>query len=537
VDGHDLEAGQTLAGRYRIEDLVGETAGSRTWRAVDLVLNRSVGVQALSSADPRSVAFLEAARASTAVPDPRFLRVLDAVAAEGGLTYVVREWSQAVPLAVLLREGPLTSRRAATLVSEVADALARAHDVGVYHRRIDPTTILVKDNDAVRITGLGTDHALHTGGQAAGPPPNAASLGGGAPAATAAALHAEQVDVAALGRVLYACLVARWPGGREFGLPPAPTEHGRLLRPRQVRAGVSRDVDRVCDRILGDPPRHHAPPLRSARDIAAALVLVGEDETEPTDVSPSLGGDPTVAVPTAGTPGVPPALLGPPGRAAHGPDPSATRLPGGRRPGRGSRTLVASGVALLVAMAAVLAFYVGRQTAGDPAAGDADGSSDPSSNVAVASRPLEIRAVSDFDPEGGDLSENTEDAPNAVDGEPTTSWTTSQYTSPKLGGLKSGVGLLLDLGGPKTVTALEISFGDAPTRYEVRATPPDATGPPTQLSQLNPLVKGKAGKSAKVSLGSPVTTQFLLVWLTRLPEEAPGLYRGVIKDIAVEGSA
>ena len=80
MDGHHLQPGMTLAGRYRIEDLVGEVAGARSWRAMDTILNRSVGIQALPSDDPRTTAFLEAARQSTAVPDPRFLRVLDAVA-------------------------------------------------------------------------------------------------------------------------------------------------------------------------------------------------------------------------------------------------------------------------------------------------------------------------------------------------------------------------------------------------------------------------------------------------------------------------
>lgn len=540
MDGHDLQPGLILADRYRIEDLVGEVAGARTWRAMDTILNRSVGIQVLSSDDPRTAAFLEAARRSTAVPDPRFLRVLDAVAEEAGATYVVREWTRAVPLAVLLREGPLTNRRAASLVSEVADAMARAHEVGVYHRRIDPATILVKDNDAVRITGLGTDHALHTSGPVAGQAPRDGGAGAlGAPASTAQALDAEQVDVTGLGRLLYACLVARWPGGRDFGLAPAPTEHGRLLRPRQVRAGVSRDVDTVCDRILGDPPRHHAPPLRSARDIASALMLVGEDESTLTDTAPSLGGQ----VPVAAKQPVGEASAGsrqpvnwPAGATAvtggqQAPEPSS-----GRRPVVVARALVAMGVALLVAMAAVLAFFIGRNSA-DP--GQAEPSGDPSSPAAVASRPLPARGVSDFDPQG-DLTENPEAAPYAVDGQPGTTWTTSQYAGdPKLGGLKSGVGLLVDLGSQKQVVGVEVSFGAAPTRYQVWATPAGTTDAPTQLTELRQLAERNArGETSRVRFPtSAVTTQFVLVWLTSLPEEADGLYRGVIRDISVEGTA
>lgn len=541
MDGHDLQPGITLAGRYRIEDLVGEVAGSRTWRAMDTILNRSVGIQALSSDDPRITAFLEAARQSTSVPDPRFLRVLDAVADEAGTTYVVREWTRAVPLAVLLREGPLSNRRAATLVSEVADAMARAHEVGVYHRSIDPATILVKDNDAVRITGLGTEYALHTTGSEADPALRSAGSGEiGAPASTAQALYAEQVDVTGLGRLLYACLVARWPGGRDFGLAPAPTEHGTLLRPRQVRAGISRDVDAVCDRILCNPPRHHAPPLRSARDIAQALTLAGEDESLLIDTAPSLVGQAGGAItdPIGGVPAKngPPAVLSSSGATAIAEQkPPAPLL--GRRPVVVARALVATGIALLVAMAAVLAFFVGRNSVGQSSDGSQE-SGDPSTPAALTSQPLPARGVSDFDPQG-DLTEHPEEAAYAIDGQPDTIWTTSQYAnSPKLGGLKNGVGLLVDLGGQKQVTSVDVSFGAAPTRYQVWTTPAGTTDAPTLLTELGKLAGGKAaGDSSVVRVDPPVTTRFVLVWLTSLPEEAPGFYRGVIRDISVEGTA
>jgi putative peptidoglycan lipid II flippase len=540
VDGHDLEPGLILAGRYRLEDLVGEVAGARTWRAMDTILNRSVGIQVLDSSDPRTTAFLGAARQSTAVPDPRFLRVLDAVADESGTTYVVREWTRAVPLAALLREGPLRNRRAAIVVGEVAEAMARAHEAGVYHRRIDPATILVKDNDAVRITGLGTDHALHTSGSVAGHGlRDDGPRDPGSPETTGQALHAEQVDVDCLGRLLYACLVARWPGGRDFGLAPAPTEHGRLLRPRQVRAGVSRDVDSVCDRILGNPPRNHAPPLRSARDIASALMLAGEDEYLLTDTTPSLVGQaavvaqsplaevPTGSRPSAGLPG--PAVSG--GHQLSDPPP-------GRRPVIVARALVAMGIALLVAIAAVLAFFVGRNTAARPPdAGGEPASGEPASPAAVASRPLPAKGVSNFDPQG-DLTENPEAAPYAIDGRSDTSWTTSPYAnSPKFGGLKNGVGLLVDLGAQEQVTGVDVSFGAGRTRFQVWAAPAGTAAPPSQLAELRKLGGGKAsGDSSQVAFDA-VTTRFVLVWLTSLPEEAPGLYRGVVRDISVQGTA
>ena len=77
-----------------------------------------------------------------------------------------------------------------------------------------------------------------------------------------------------LGRLLYASLVCRWPGGPAFGLPNAPMVGRRWMSPRQVRAGVSPALDNVCDQILGDPPRHHAAPITTAGGIVTALTKV-----------------------------------------------------------------------------------------------------------------------------------------------------------------------------------------------------------------------------------------------------------------------
>ena len=84
----------------------------------------------------------------------------------------------------------------------------------------------------------------------------------------------ELVDVTDLGRLLYASLVCRWPGGPAFGLPNAPMVGRRWMTPRQVRAGVSPALDNVCDQILGDPPRHHAAAITTAGGIVTALTKV-----------------------------------------------------------------------------------------------------------------------------------------------------------------------------------------------------------------------------------------------------------------------
>ncbi|UPK75045.1 protein kinase family protein [Nocardioidaceae bacterium SCSIO 66511] len=535
MDTRALASGDVLAGRYRLEDLISEGNDAFIWRAADQALNRSVCVQAIAASDTRVDAFLEAARRSTAVTDPRFLRILDIVEDERGQAYLVREWARAVSLDRLLRQSTLPNRRSATVVSEIAEAVANAHEAGVYHLHLGPSAILIKDSGAVRITGLAVDEALNDSGSIDRP------VG-----------YEEQVDVEAIGKILYACLAGRWPGARYKGLKAAPTEHGRLLRPRQVRAGVSRDVDTVCDRILGTPPRHGEQPLRAARDIAHELRLAGDDEALVTDDQPSLiGSSPDLFSSDidlfAGSP--PPAINPPkPKPAVLQPAPPTT-LERSRAAAvqatKGDRKWIAVGIAMLLLVAVAMGIVVGRQSDGPPSA-SSDDSTSTGSNKGTPSQPLLISGVSDFDPESDSQEENPEQTEYAIDNKPNTVWETLYYESrPDLGGLKSGVGLLVDLGKVRTVDSVDVTMQGGPTGITIYGADPGLDQAPTSSPNENgsefygsssfPKVRG--GTSQLLDFNQPIDTRWVLVWLTRLPQDTDGTYRGRIAEIKVRGTS
>ena len=514
-----MASGDVLADRYELQDLVTERLGSVTWRANDALLNRNVGIEMLPSTDPRADHFLEAARLSTTVTDPRFLRVLDLVEDDHGQHLVVREWAKAFPLDQLLAQSPLPSARAARVMTEVAEAIANAHDRGVYHRRLTPHHVLLKQSGAVRVVGLGVASALAPAGHHD----------------TIDDLHAyERLDVEALGKLLYACLVSRWPGAHIDQLRAAPTEHGRLLRPRQVRAGVSRELDAVCDRILGDPPAHHRPRLASAREIAHALYQVGAEHVTldgtvaPARVSPDLLRLDPVVVPQGPPPGLEPPRRRPKAFEPAPPTPlerSKERALGAMR---GDRRYVVAGVAAMLLIASVLGYLVSRGN-GD---GTEPGPTGPSSAVGA----IEVAEVSDFDPQGQDGGENPDQVERVVDGDPDTGWrTTTYFRRPQLGGLKDGVGVVLDLGGPRELTSLRIRLAGGPTDLAVYASAPGASTPTTLKDLRRIAALDLAGPDASVSVPSGLLTRHVVVWLTALPETGPDEYRGEIREITVEG--
>jgi hypothetical protein len=178
----------------------------------------------------------------------------------------------------------------------------------------------------------------------------------------------------------------------------------------------------------------------------------------------------------------------------------------------------------------VFAFNLGRDST-TPEEEASAGPSDEASQAAPQALSLDASNLSDFDPEGDGQEENPDSVPLAVDGNPATAWRTSTYFDP-LSLQKSGVGLMVDLGEPTEVADVRLTMIGAGTDLELRAAP-DATAAPTSPDQMR-VVAEEAGAATDVTLApdQPVTTQFLLVWLTELPA-VDGGFRGQVAEVVV----
>lgn len=518
-DANTLASGMSVAGRYELRDLVSETLGASNWRAHDGVLNRNVRVEVLPSQDPRAEHFLQAARESTTVTDHRFLRVLDLFENESGHHVVIREWARAYPLSSLLLQSPLPNRRAATVVAEVAEAFAQAHDQGIYHRRLTPHHVLLKESGAVRIVGLGVAKALAPVDQQDSDKD----------------LRSYEIqDVQSLGKLLYACLVARWPGIPVDGLRAAPSRHGTLLRPRQVRAGVSRDVDTVCDRILGLPPRHHETPLTRAGDIAHVLRMTGEDE-DLTAEQPSLSTtsspdllrlDPFIE-PTGPPPGLEPPRRRP--KAFEPPPPSLVDRTKAqvKDATKGPRALVLLGIVMAFVIGVTLTSLVTRFS-NQPA-----GTISAQTPVSV----LPIEGAYDFDPQGADGEENPDTVHLAFDGLQDTGWTTSTYyRHPQMGRLKSGVGIVVDLGTARQVEQVQLRLAGSPNDISILTAPSTMHTPPNDVYGLREVGSLDGfGEDATIAITNEILTRYVVIWLRSLPPIGEDEYRGEIREVVIRG--
>ncbi|MEJ7743484.1 MAG: protein kinase family protein [Nocardioidaceae bacterium] len=512
MGSHLVEPGAVLADRYVVEDLLAEEGASSSWRAHDTILARSVVLQVVPSASSQAAEMLAAAKQASRVIDPRLVQILDAVD-DGELAYVVREWSIGQCLDVILAEGPLAAGRAAWLVREVAAAMCTAHLSGLSHQRLAPDTVVVTASSGVKVLGLGTFAALRDG--------------------AADDLAGEGQDTRDLGRLLYACLTARWPGSTLADLPDAPVEHDRLLRPRQVRAGVPRALDAVCDRILSDSSRY-GPQITTVNEVREALseILAGEGLT--------TGVGKIDATAPSGALSHRPALL--PRQAGSPADDQPRPLTGTSERARASklrRSLMLSVIAVLVSGIVLLAYLIGQRGGDEPAANAGDQTSSQATRDPV--RPLTVDSSSSFDPPpDGSGDENPDLVPFATDGDNETSWQTLTYDDnlgSALPSIKEGVGLVLDLGQVQSVQGVRLTMPTSGTGLEIRTAPAAATAAPAVSADDYAVQKQttSAGPDSRVVFDEPVRTRFVLVWLTKLLPAETGGFRGSVSEVQVLG--
>ncbi|MES9605573.1 protein kinase, partial [Actinomadura sp. NPDC000929] len=155
--------GRLLAGRYRLESVVGRGGMGTVWRASDETLDREVAVKEVvlpaglsdEERENRHRRTLREARASARLNHPGVVTVHDVVD-EDGRPWIVMELVRARSLQEVVEEdGPLPPGRVATIGAQIAGALRAAHAIGVLHRDVKPANVLVTGDDRAVLTDFG----------------------------------------------------------------------------------------------------------------------------------------------------------------------------------------------------------------------------------------------------------------------------------------------------------------------------------------------------------------------------------------------
>jgi eukaryotic-like serine/threonine-protein kinase len=481
------QSGDLIADRYELEELVGTGGMSTVFRAYDVQLDRRVAIKILHehyAADPEYLErFRREARAVAQLSHPNIVTVIDR-GDDDGRQYIVFEYVEGENLKELvLHEGRLPVPRALELALSVADGLSFAHQRGLVHRDGKPQNVLLGREGDVKVTDFGIARSLYV---EHGVTQTGTVLGTGeylAPEQASGKTVSAATDVYSLGVVLWELLAGDVPFTGENFVAVA-LRHVNEPPPdlRERRQDVSPRLAAAVDRALAKDPGRRFPSMAAfAQELRACLA-----ETEGAVSAPPLP-DARGLESTRVTQAVP--------TRAPAPARRRSRTRSRRRP------LLYGLLAFVVAAAAFAAVLL---FGGSGLHGGGSGGGGTTAGVGVV-----LHGVGDYDPQGNG-GEHSETAPLATDGNRSTSWRTEHYGNQDFGGLKDGLGLVLDAG--RSVAATRVTVFSPTPGFTAEIQVGDSQSGPFTTDSRSQTVGAQTSFSLDGKSG-----RYYVVWISQLP--------------------
>ncbi|MBJ7470404.1 MAG: serine/threonine protein kinase [Solirubrobacteraceae bacterium] len=470
---------------------------STVWRAFDTVLERTVAIKSML----RQVAddslqlerFRREARAVAQLNHPHIVQVID-VGEHNHAPFIVFEYVAGETLKARIRRlGRLEVTEALAYAIEIARALQAAHDKGIVHRDVKPQNVLIDEEGRAKVTDFGIARTLEEDGLTA----DGRVLGTTDYVSPEQALGKRvgpQSDLYSLGIVLFEMLTGDVPFKGENQVAVA-MRHVREELPdvQLLRTGTSVGLAQLLDRFTAkEPSKRPADTAAAIADLEDVLAI----ESARSGVAPGQATEILRSLPAA----------------------TRNRVPLRTRLGRPAKGVIA--LLALLSVIALIGLAVALSQTAEKGTGVQRGVTPQVANEREVS--VGQTAARAYDPFGtGDLrDEHDEEAPNVVDGNPNTVWTTENYNAGTLAP-KPGVGIYIDAKPSVKATKIEIQSETPGWSGQIFAAP---NGALPQTVPGNGWVRAAtitdAGETLKVPLERTATEahRYYLVWITELPE-------------------
>ncbi len=271
----DVRPGDVLAGKYRIERLLGQGGMGVVVAATHIQLDERVAIKFLLPAalqNPEAVArFAREARAAVKIKSEHVARVTDVGMLDTGCPYMVMEYLHGCDLGGLVQQrGPLPPDEAVDYVLQAAEAIAEAHSIGIIHRDLKPANLFLTRDGVLKVLDFGVARLRDASGG------NATLTG--ATLGTPAYMAPEQAfgkaseldakaDLWAVGATLFSLISGRFVhegDGPQQVLAKLATRSARSLA--TVAPAVPLAVAQVVDRALAFEKRERWPSAAAMKD-------------------------------------------------------------------------------------------------------------------------------------------------------------------------------------------------------------------------------------------------------------------------------
>lgn len=519
-----------LAGRYLLTSKIARGGLADFWRCEDEVLGRPVAAKILRPqlvSDPAiKRLFRKEAVASARLTHSNIVSVFD-TGEHDGAPFIVMEYLGGGSLRDRLNRGPLEPEVVAQIGADACAALGHAHKVGIIHGNIRPENVLFTEGGHLKVSDFAIAKAALANPRLTDPDGTFSSSDYAAPELASGTEADARSDLYALAVILYECLVGMTPSAASRASAaqlPAGEERLPTPSPKDLRPDVPDDLDMA---VIGSLQRNPAARFQTARAMERALRPLAGGRVAPPAAAP--------APPRTrkGRPSPPPGGGGETqltGAARPAPVPAPQELRDEPRTpahrARGDSFFRTEGrwllpTILVIAAAAAIVFSIPslRTGIGNVVAPQEE----------EQAQPLKISRALAYDPPPGDGEETTRRLPQAVDGNPDTSWATSSYSRANFGGLKDGVGIYFDLGSAQELSGIKVSSVTGGWQASVRVSDDGQS-----WSDPGSSVTAGADHTFDTAVGSH---RYWMIWITNLvqtPGEGTGANSWVVAIREIE---
>jgi serine/threonine-protein kinase len=288
---HDGRVGGTIAGRYRIEELIAAGGFGAIYRATDVITGVAVALKVLHAhlvADPAlALRFVREVELLRELQGRQAIVVYASGRTNEGAPYVAMELLAGETLhARFMARGRLPWREVVAIARGVCGALAEPHALGIVHRDLKPANIFLQERgrlaELVRVLDFGIAKRIEPGivdGDLTRQGDLLGTFDYMAPEQIVGSPAAPQADIFTLGVVMYEMIAGRRPFDAD-GAGGLAALVGGEPAPLSSHADVPAALDHILARCL-----HREPSERYATvgQLDAALAEILEDDLEASD--------------------------------------------------------------------------------------------------------------------------------------------------------------------------------------------------------------------------------------------------------------